>query len=302
MLQLCGGLVDIVRQLGSGSFGVVYLAQQRGSSEQTAVKCINLEAAAARLLTCGSSLTPSMEICVHQSLRHANIIRLLGCEIDIASVYIVTEVASGGNLLERVCTVGPLEQDEAKMMSTCILNAVQYISSLGIAHRDVKLENILVENALCVPPVAKLCDFSLARYCFELVGCRTRCGASAYTAPEVYAMPTSEYGFSTDMWSCGITIYAMLMAVFPFEEPARTHKDVDVILSEARATSLLCVDSVALLALCLAFSPSQRISARSALACPWLKKGNARGESREGRGASHESCSHSCAISSVIQS
>ena len=274
MLQLGGGLVEVVRQLGSGSFGVVYLAQQRGSSEQTAVKCINLEAATARLLTCGSSITPSMEICVHQRLRHANIIRLLGCGMDIASVFIVTEVATGGNLLDRVCKVGPLEQDEAKLMSICILNAIEYISSLGIAHRDVKLENILIENALCVPPVAKLCDFSLAKHCYELDGCRTRCGASAYTAPEVYAIPTCDYGFCADMWSCGVTMYAMLMAVFPFEEPARRHTDVDVVLKEARATSLLCVDSVALLALCLTFSPSQRISARSALACPWLNKDN----------------------------
>lgn len=95
--------------------------------------------------------------------------------------------------------------------------ALRYLHcDCGIAHRDVKLENIVVCSASDEQPVAKLCDFGLAAT--HRAGCcmHTRCGSEEYAPPEI--MHGGGYdGRKSDVWSFGVVLYATLFGVFPFD-------------------------------------------------------------------------------------
>ena len=100
---------------------------------------------------------------------------------------------------------------------TELLKALAYLHDQQIAHRDVKLENILVIVSQLKPDVLKVSDFGLARICSRVAGCETLVGSKDYLAPEVRE---KKYGYACDLWSLGVVAYAMLTALSPYADDA----------------------------------------------------------------------------------
>ena len=112
--------------------------------------------------------------------------------------------------MNRTCARGSMNQ---------LLDALAYLQNKGIAHRDVKLENLLVAASEQRPPNLKLCDFGLARQCGRLLGCATYIGSADYLAPEVRIRDVGrEDGFACDIWSCGVVAYVLLIVESPYAE------------------------------------------------------------------------------------
>ena len=154
-------------------------------------------------------------------LQHPNIIGLKGTAQEGKNMIIYMEIATGGELFSRVINSGSLTEDEARPYFTQLMTAVAYMHSQGVAHRDLKLENVLLEQDQC-----KVCDFGLAHVydpdpaqpgAFKVTALREVCGSKSYCAPEVLEGRGYD-GFPTDVWSCGICLFAMLAGFFPLDE------------------------------------------------------------------------------------
>ncbi|KAL8136349.1 hypothetical protein V2J09_002350 [Rumex salicifolius] len=111
---------------------------------------------------------------------------------------IVMEYAAGGELFDRICTAGRFSEAEQ------------------ICHRDLKLENTLLDGSPA--PRLKICDFGYSKSSVLHSRPKSTVGTPAYIAPEV--LSRREYdGKSADVWSCGVTLYVMLVGAYPFEDP-----------------------------------------------------------------------------------
>ncbi|XP_058184910.1 serine/threonine-protein kinase SAPK1-like isoform X2 [Rhododendron vialii] len=174
---------EIVRDIGSGNFGVAKLVRDKWTGELYAVKFIER---GNKVL-----LTPT-------------------------HLAIVMEYAAGGELFERICAAGRFSEDEARFFFQQLISGVSYCHSMQICHRDLKLENTLLDGSSA--PRLKICDFGYSKSSVLHSQPKSTVGTPAYIAPEV--LSRKEYdGKIADVWSCGVTLYVMLVGAYPFEDP-----------------------------------------------------------------------------------
>ncbi|XP_057768455.1 serine/threonine-protein kinase SRK2I-like [Salvia miltiorrhiza] len=199
---------DFVRDIGSGNFGVARLMRDKQTKELVAVKYIER----------GDRIDENIqrEIINHRSLRHPNIVRFREVILTPTHLAIVMEYASGGELFERISNAGRFSEDEARFFFQQLISGVSYCHSMQICHRDLKLENTLLDGSPA--PRLKICDFGYSKSSLLHSQPKSTVGTPAYIAPEV--LHRKEYdGKLADVWSCGVTLYVMLVGAYPFEDP-----------------------------------------------------------------------------------
>ncbi|KAK8271064.1 hypothetical protein V6Z12_D11G239100 [Gossypium hirsutum] len=126
------------------------------------------------------------------------------------------EYAAGGELFERICNAGRFGEDEARFFFQQLISGVSYCHAMKICHRDLKLENTLLDGSST--PRLKICDFGYSKSSVLHSQPKSTVGTPAYIAPEV--LSKKEYdGKIADVWSCGVTLYVMLVGAYPFEDP-----------------------------------------------------------------------------------
>ncbi|KAG5525855.1 hypothetical protein RHGRI_032221 [Rhododendron griersonianum] len=232
---------ELVKDIGSGNFGVARLMRNKETKELVAMKYID------RGLKIDENV--AREIINHRSLRHPNIIRFKEASIRVPSrisdnlhhmsvqdriihlfcylglctqlvltpthLAIVMEYAAGGELFERICSAGRFSEDEARYFFQQLISGVSYCHSMQICHRDLKLENTLLDGSPA--PRLKICDFGYSKSSLLHSRPKSTVGTPAYIAPEV--LSRREYdGKLADVWSCGVTLYVMLVGAYPFED------------------------------------------------------------------------------------
>ncbi|KAK8959160.1 Serine/threonine-protein kinase SAPK7 [Platanthera guangdongensis] len=199
---------DTVKELGSGNFGVARLMRHKETKELVAMKYIPR----------GQKIDENVarEIINHQSLRHPNIIRFKEVLLTTTHLAIIMEYAAGGELFERICSAGRFSEDEARYFFQQLISGVSYCHFMQICHRDLKLENTLLDGNPA--PRLKICDFGYSKSSLLHSRPKSTVGTPAYIAPEV--LSRREYdGKLADVWSCGVTLYVMLVGAYPFEDP-----------------------------------------------------------------------------------
>lgn len=205
---------ELVGDIGSGNFGVARLMRDKKTRELVAVKYI----------VRGEKIDENVkrEIINHRSLRHPNIIRFKEVILTPSHLAIVMEYASGGELFGRICNAGRFSEDEARFFFQQLISGVSYCHSMQVCHRDLKLENTLLDGSDA--PRLKICDFGYSKSSVLHSQPKSTVGTPAYIAPEV--LLKKEYdGKIADVWSCGVTLYVMLVGAYPFEDP-KEPKDV----------------------------------------------------------------------------
>ena len=211
-----------VQHLQSGSFGEVHEVRDSASEERYVKKLINWAAACNLLQEKASTLKPDNEIYILRGLTHPRIIKLLGDWVSPHRVCLLMEKCQE-DLFRRLYRDGAMNRVNARAYMFQLLEALAYLQLQEIAHRDVKLENLLVAASSVGSPDLKLCDFGLARRCQRSLGCATFIGSADYLAPEVRKSPEyRNYGFICDSWSCGVVAYALLTALSPYKDDENT--------------------------------------------------------------------------------
>lgn len=160
-------------------------------------------------------LAVEREIVVMKLIDHPNIMRLYDVWETSTSLYLILEYVQGGELFDYLCAKGRRPTSEVLGYFQQIICAVNYCHRFNIAHRDLKLENILIDRDANI----KIADFGMATWqdCSRGKLLRTSCGSPHYAAPEIISGKPYN-GASADIWSCGVILYALLAAKLPFDD------------------------------------------------------------------------------------
>ena len=200
------------RLIGQGAFGKVNLGLNILTGRIVAVKSFNKNNAE---LTGDNMKKIKYETDLMKKLNHPNITKILEMFEDEKYFLIIMEYINGGNLFSFVKKRRKLSEKTAKFLFRQIILGIQYIHEQNIVHRDIKLENLLIDLNNNV----KICDFGIGR---KITSKKQllfdQCGTLMYMAPEIL-LSTKEKGyegFPVDIWSAGISLYIMLSGTLPF--------------------------------------------------------------------------------------
>ncbi|KAI0051029.1 Pkinase-domain-containing protein [Auriscalpium vulgare] len=217
------GLWKIGRTIGKGSSGRVRIARHAKTGQYAAVKIVSktalvnsrmsmqgLDEQAERIL-----LGIEREIVIMKLIEHPNIMRLYDVWETSTELYLILEYVEGGELFDYLCTKGRLSTSEALGYFQQIISAIDYCHSFNIAHRDLKPENLLLDADKNI----KVADFGMAAWQMSNSNglLQTACGSPHYAAPEVIE-GRAYNGSSSDIWSCGVILFALLAGRLPFDD------------------------------------------------------------------------------------
>uniref|UniRef100_A0A7S1TGK5 non-specific serine/threonine protein kinase n=1 Tax=Compsopogon caeruleus TaxID=31354 RepID=A0A7S1TGK5_9RHOD len=212
---------EVIAPIGKGAAGKVFLVRHEGTGETLALKVIDK---AASVFDSQSSFRHSVDerFLMEQTCGHPFFVQLRYAFQTKDKLYLVSDFCEGGDLFYFLhSNQRPLNEIEARRVLAEILLALERLHQLGFVYRDLKPENVLLDNNGHV----RLADFGL---CKKLEGGRrmgrtsTICGTHAYVAPEM--IRGSLYGVSVDLWTMGIFLYHILVGRPPFD--ARSIEDV----------------------------------------------------------------------------
>jgi serine/threonine-protein kinase Chk2 len=271
---------DFVSELGSGNFSVVKLAMRKDTGEYFAVKVIN-KRKFWHIPKTREQIVREVEVL--KTIKHVNIISYLEIYDTEDTLYIVLELATGGELFDRLVNTGPFKESEAKIVFRQMVEAVAYLHSQDIVHRDLKPENVLFVNKDTKSLQVKIADFGLARFIQEKEFMTTLCGTPQYVAPEIvrYGNKTDNslgYSKAVDMWSLGVMLYIMLSGCPPFDEENNPSMNLyEQIENACYSFPLECWGDVStgainLIKALLQADPQKRLTAIQALRHPWIQQ------------------------------
>lgn len=193
--------------IGQGQYGVVRQAIRRRDYQRVAIKSI-----AKRNLNRDLTLM-RRELDVLQSVDHPNIIRLYETYEDEKYLHIVSELCTGGELLDHLLKKGLLPEAETAQLLRRLFSGVHHLHTLKIVHRDLKPDNVLFSNTQTLSDI-KLADFGLScKFLNEETKLNSLVGTPYYVAPEVI---TGSYSSQCDVWSLGVMMYFLLSGLQPF--------------------------------------------------------------------------------------
>ncbi|KAJ7030148.1 CAMK/CAMKL/Kin4 protein kinase [Mycena alexandri] len=240
----------LLQTLGEGEFGKVKLGLHSQWGEEVAVKLIRR----GNVDTAVRMSKVEREIEVLRTLKHPNIVRLYDVIETDKYIGIIIEYASGGELFDHILAHRYLRERDASRLFSQLISGVWYIHQKKIVHRDLKLENLLLDRHRNVI----ITDFGFANR-FEHRAddlMQTSCGSPCYAAPELVISEGLYVGSAVDIWSCGVILYAMLAGYIvntPLAFP-------EYISDEARD----------LLKMMLVPDPRRRAGLREVMRHPWL--------------------------------
>lgn len=264
--------------LGSGTYGEVTQCTwlTKKPSQEVAIKVVS-KASVPNPSQQTSLLNRSLK------LNHPHVIQNYDWFQSKEHVYIILELAEGGELFDHAISHGPFTDRDTCVMMRDVLDAVAYIHRQGIVHRDLKPENLFVRGKAPFEPPYDLvvADFGVAVYINRPDGSTTNlngiCGSPGYTAPEVYRKES--YGKSVDIWAIGVITFVLLSGRFPFAHLSGPEFLADC-EDEIKFPKRFGISQPAqnFITGCLQIDPSKRWTAEEALEHPWFDQLNTDGE------------------------
>uniref|UniRef100_A0A672IPZ9 non-specific serine/threonine protein kinase n=1 Tax=Salarias fasciatus TaxID=181472 RepID=A0A672IPZ9_SALFA len=259
------------KMINKGSFAKVMEGLHIGTGEKVAIKVIDKKKARQ-----DSYVLKNMkrEPRIHQMVRHPHIVVLLETLETENSYYMAMELCAGGDLMDRICERKRLEEREVRRYTRQILSAVEHLHKHGIVHRDLKIENFLLDEHNNI----KIVDFGLSNtlkaesLSLELLS--TQCGSPAYAAPELLAH--RKYGPKVDVWSVGVSMFAMLTGTLPFTVEPFNIKQLHQKMVSGEISSIpadISKGAVTFVLSLLEPDPEKRPSVKAAMEEKWINEG-----------------------------
>lgn len=261
------GKYELGRTIGEGTFAKVRIAKNMESGDHVAIKILDK----VKVQKHGLVEHIRREICTMKLIQHPNVVRLHEVMGSKARIFIVLEYVTGGELHDIIADRGSLKEDESRKYFQQLINAVDYCHSRGVYHRDLKIENLLLDTAGNL----KVSDFGLSAISEQVKAdglLHTTCGTPNYVAPEVIEDKGYD-GALADLWSCGVILFVMLAGFLPFEDDnvASLYKKISA--AQFNCPSWFSDGAKKLIARILDPNPSTRITIAQLLKDQWFKKG-----------------------------
>lgn len=205
-----------IRTIGQGKFGSVWLCRCKSSGREFACKTLQKGE---------ETVHREVEIMQHLS-GHPGIVMLNAVYEDSNCFHLVMELCSGGRLVDQLNKEGRYSEQRAAHIMKELVLVIKYCHDMGVVHRDVKPENILLTSS----GKMKLADFGLAMRVAKGQSLTGLAGSPAYVAPEVLS---GSYREKVDIWSAGILLHALLTGGLPFQG-----KSLEVVFEAIKNTKL----------------------------------------------------------------
>ena len=267
------------RLIGQGAFGKVNLGLNILTGRVIAIKSFNKKNFDTKT---DFMKKITYETNLMKKLNHKNITKILEMFEDDKYILIIMEYINGGNLFSFVKKRRKLSEKISKFLFRQIILGLQHIHSKNIVHRDVKLENILID----LNNTIKICDFGIGRVLSDPNDLLyDQCGTPMYMAPEIlFSSQEKGYkGFPVDIWSAGIALYIMLSGTLPFsvkKEDSLDNKNEKknialknaIMYSQPKKIEKISENAKDLLHGLLNKDPNKRLNIEQILNHPWLKE------------------------------
>jgi serine/threonine protein kinase len=252
--------------LGQGSFGKVKLGIHKITGQKVALKFVDH----LRLLKTRYATKFHREMEIHRELNHPNIVKVYDVieAPEFNYTCIVMEYLSGIDLLDFVLQQegGKCNERIAGKFFSQLISAVGYLHRMGVVHRDLKLENIMVDpsgNDL------KIIDFGFSNWWNEGIYMKTPCGSPLYAAPEIL-MRKDYVGPEADIWSLGVILYSMLTGTIPWAGHTANEQMFNTCQARWIVTKVIPMSLFSLFSHIFVTESQERASLRDLEEHPWV--------------------------------
>ena len=249
-------------ELGSGAFGKVVLGKHILTNELVAIKILD------KMIlnnTPDDYQSVKQEINILKTVKHKHIVQLYEVLQTPRHIFIIMEYCEGKDLLDYILTKNKLSEEESLKFFQQLINALFYLHSQNIAHRDIKIDNMLLDRNRNL----KLVDFGLSTKYPDDNLLDQPCGTVVYAAPEV--LQGKEYhGMLADVWSSGIVLYGMLSGYLPFGEANDEINKQNIIRGKIKFPSYFSDKAKDLLMHMLDLDPMTRYTLQEIRNHPWF--------------------------------
>ncbi|OHT04961.1 CAMK family protein kinase [Tritrichomonas foetus] len=247
--------------VGEGAFSVVKLVCHAETHLYYACKIVPKT----RINTPSLQERFELEIRINQQLHHPGVVAIYDLLRDENNYYVIMEFCPNGELFQYIVDREHLSEQEARPFVRQVLETLKYIHDNGISHRDLKPENLLLDSMGKV----KLSDFGLSRYIPANGLVDTPCGSPCYASPECIS-GNSYNGRTTDVWSIGVIIYAMLTGQLPWTKRNQAQLFAQIKRGEYSIPNFLSETCQSFVRGLMTVNVNDRLTIEQALDHPWL--------------------------------
>jgi serine/threonine protein kinase len=252
--------IDVGRRLGAGKFGAVYVARERRTGFIFALKVLDKQ----QLIKHRVEHQLRREIEIQSHCRHVNILRLYSFFHDEKRVYLMLEMAPGGELYALLQSRGTFSEARSAWYFKQMAEAIQYCHTKHIIHRDIKPENILIG----LKDTLKIADFGWAVHAPSSRR-ETFCGTLDYLPPEM--VKNNKYHSRVDVWGLGVLLYEFLIGKPPFEDSSEkgTYKKIKSV--NPVFPPHISKEAKDLVTRLLHKNPTERLTLEDVMKHPWVQ-------------------------------
>ena len=252
------------KKIGQGTFATVRLATHIKTNEIVAIKILEKEK-----MKEIDKIRSNREIKILKKMRHRNIVHLYNDINTEKLIYLIMEYVKGKELLTYINEKNKLNENESCYYFQQIISGIEYLEKLKIVHRDIKLENIIIEDNKNI----KILDFGLSNFYQKNNILYSSCGSLCYASPEM--VEGKKYsGSCVDIWSSGIVLFAMLCGYLPFTDSNEQKLFKKIVEGKLYFPYFLSEQAKDLLNKILTKDPLKRITINKIKKHPWFNLNN----------------------------
>ncbi|AOA63654.1 Serine/threonine-protein kinase [Komagataella phaffii CBS 7435] len=208
------------------------------------------------------------EAALGKIMYHPNICRLFECYTMSNHYYMLFEIVQGVQLLDYIVSHGKLKETRVRQFARSIASALDYCHSNNIVHRDLKIENIMINNKGEI----KLIDFGLSNMYDRRNLLKTFCGSLYFAAPELLSC-RPYIGPEIDVWSFGVVLFVLVSGKVPFDDDSVPKLHAKIKRGKVEYPEFISPLCHSLLSQMLVVNPDHRVTLKAAMEHPWMTLG-----------------------------